>query len=146
MGMRQAAVRPRPVYGRSGVSGAEDAQRADPHERTVRLAGSVGVLPGPLEAFLRRLAKPGTAERRGRCTPDVKRRRAVPVQIRIEGPSRVVAFRLDHGTRQHQCHLRIIGRLPCQDYPVAAIDQMPDARRILQQDAGRRTELHQPAQ
>ena len=102
MRMRQAAVGPRPVCCCGWIPGAEDAQGADPHQRTVCLAGRAGVLLGPSKAFLRRLAVLGATQRRRRCAPDVERRGTVPVQVRIEGRRRIVALRLDDRAGQHE--------------------------------------------
>lgn len=102
------------------MSRAKDAQRTDPHQGAVGLAGAQGT----------------AAEAAGGGVADVKGIGVEPFDIFLTGASGVISAFLRQEPSQAQGHLRIIGGLAGEGVPDAAIGEVAEASGEAGSDGG----------
>ena len=115
--MRQTRVR-KPRLPRL-LRPARHPNRTHPHQRPIRHTRRIRpALPTPPESF-----------------PHPKRIRPIPCRIRRTRLLQIEPIRPHHRPRQHQRHLRIVGRLPRHRPPSPPTHQPPQPLRILRPNA-----------
>ena len=112
------------------VKRAENAQRTDAHQRAVRLIFGI-------EA---------AAQAAGDGVTAIKGFGIQPGDVSAPDRFTIVASQFRQRPRQHQRHLRVVGRLPRDRVPRAAIRQLAQAIGITPANLLRRLELDQAAQ
>ena len=129
--MREAGVFPRPARDRvEGVRGAEDAERADSHQRPVGLA------------LVARVPEQAVPDRQAA----VERVRVEPLHVGAVGRRRVVRAAGDQRAGKRQRHLGVVRRLSRERVERASVLEVADPVRIPASDGLGRLKLDEAAE